>query len=105
MLTWFLVVDGITLIVTQSKLTSPLRDALDARSEFFGFLLSCPMCFGFWVGVLLALLGLLPEGLPANWPTWAIAWASGAAASASAFSFHVVRKLLMQQLKPEVKKP
>jgi hypothetical protein len=42
---------GITSIVVQSKLFKPLREIIKTKSSFFGSLLNCMMCFGFWVGL------------------------------------------------------
>ena len=48
---------GITTIITKSTLFEPLRDRLDNGSDivmenFWGMLIVCPMCVGFWIGVL-----------------------------------------------------
>lgn len=47
---------GITSIVVQSKLFRPLREFISGRSKFFGSLLSCMMCFSFWVGLFVVTL-------------------------------------------------
>lgn len=54
---WVLSVYGLTLIVTESLIAKPLRELVRARSPFLGKLVHCPMCFGFWAGLGLALLG------------------------------------------------
>lgn len=48
---------GITTIITKSSIFEPLRDRLDNGSDvlsenFWGMLIVCPMCVGFWIGVL-----------------------------------------------------
>jgi hypothetical protein len=48
---------GITTIITKSSIFEPLRDHLDNGSDivmenFWGMLIVCPMCVGFWIGVL-----------------------------------------------------
>jgi hypothetical protein len=48
---------GITTIITKSTIFEPLRNRLDNGDDslsenFFGLLITCPMCVGFWVGVL-----------------------------------------------------
>lgn len=48
---------GITTIITKSSIFEPLRDRLDNGSDvlienFWGILIVCPMCVGFWIGVL-----------------------------------------------------
>lgn len=52
---------GLTSIVVQSKLFKPFRETIKAKSVFFGSLLSCMMCFGFWVGLFVVpVLGFSP---------------------------------------------
>ena len=41
---------GLTLIVTESFLFQPLRERISKVSEKLGYLFSCPMCMGVWVG-------------------------------------------------------
>ena len=48
---------GITTIITKSTIFEPLRDRLDNGGDtlidnFWGLLIVCPMCVGFWIGVL-----------------------------------------------------
>lgn len=43
---------GIVIIVTQGSIFEGFRDFLAKKSKFLGDLFSCPMCFGFWVGLL-----------------------------------------------------
>ena len=51
-LTYFIFICyGITSIVVQSKLFKPFREMVKIKSKFFGSLLNCMMCFGFWVGL------------------------------------------------------
>lgn len=50
-LPWALIVYGITLVVTGAKITAPFRAWVERRSKFFGKLLCCPMCFGWYVGL------------------------------------------------------
>ena len=47
---------GITFIITHSSIFEPIREFVERRSNFFGELLSCPMCSGFWVGFLLSVV-------------------------------------------------
>lgn len=56
---------GLTTIITKGDIFQPLRDKLDNGSDelsknFFGLLISCPMCVGFWVGVVLSLFVYSP---------------------------------------------
>lgn len=41
---------GITIIVTMSQLFEPFRNFFKKRNPFLHKLLSCPMCFGVYVG-------------------------------------------------------
>lgn len=42
---------GATLIITSSKLFQPLRELITKHSIFFGELIQCEQCTGFWVGL------------------------------------------------------
>jgi uncharacterized protein DUF1360 len=46
----------ITIIVVESALFRGLRNATKRRSRYLGELISCHLCFGTWVGFLLALV-------------------------------------------------
>lgn len=50
------IVFGVTFIVTQSQIFEPFR-SLFSKLSFFGKLIRCPMCFGFWVGALVHVTG------------------------------------------------
>ena len=39
---------GVAVIVTRSSLFEPLRKKIKSKSAFFGDLVNCPLCFGFW---------------------------------------------------------
>ena len=41
---------ALTLIITQSYLFKPLRDKI--KNKHLNKLINCPMCLGFWVGLL-----------------------------------------------------
>jgi len=49
-------VTQITVIVTESLAFKPFREAVQARSYYLGELVSCHLCFGTWVGLVLSLL-------------------------------------------------
>lgn len=55
MIQFLLATYGLTLIVTQSKIFRPVRGLFEGTSnrllKFFGDMLHCPMCFGFWSGI------------------------------------------------------
>jgi hypothetical protein len=46
---------GITNLVVNASILDYPRDFIIERSEFFNGLLTCMMCSGFWVGMLLAI--------------------------------------------------
>lgn len=45
---------GATNILTGSYLLAPVRDQLARHSSALGHFSECPMCVGFWVGLVLA---------------------------------------------------
>lgn len=58
---FILICYGLTSIVVQSKLFKPFRETIKIKSNFFGSLLNCMMCFGFWVGLfVVSVLGFSP---------------------------------------------
>jgi len=57
---WILVSYGITSGITGSSLLLPVRLKIAKFSKFFGDLINCPLCFGFWVGAFLNLTWLSP---------------------------------------------
>ncbi len=63
--------------------------------NFLGTLLACPMCTGFWVGVVWAMLGLSPVHLevaavPQKYLLFPSLLGAGAAASGVSWTWHVV---------------
>lgn len=48
---------GITNIVVNASILEPLRDFIISKSTFFGKLISCMLCTGFWVGIFLWIFG------------------------------------------------
>ena len=46
---------GLTIIITSSLIMLPVRNLIDRVSSKLGELIECPMCTGFWVGLLTAL--------------------------------------------------
>lgn len=51
----FLIGVSITNIVVNSTVLSTLRENLSEKSEYIDLLISCMMCTGFWVGILIGL--------------------------------------------------
>ena len=43
---------GITFIVTLSYIFKPIRDYATRINKHLGKLLKCPMCMGFWIGIM-----------------------------------------------------
>ncbi len=57
---------GITNLVVKAEVLEVVRDFVIKRSKFFGKLITCMMCTGFWVGLILGLFpGLNPAGFNA----------------------------------------
>jgi hypothetical protein len=54
LLIWTLVSFGITFSVTHGKIFANMRKNAAEESQKLGELLHCPMCLGFWVGMLLS---------------------------------------------------
>lgn len=44
----------LTYLVTRSYIIAPLKDKLMTRAPILWYLLDCPVCFGTWVGFVLA---------------------------------------------------
>jgi hypothetical protein len=79
---WALVVFGVTLVVTFSKIAAPIRKIWPA-------MLHCPLCFGWWVGLFFGAVGRVGPA-PDSWPLWAAALTDAFASSALCWTWHVV---------------
>jgi len=53
---WILVCFGITFTMTHGKIGEPVKNWIVSKSNFFGGMVQCPMCFGFWIGLILGSL-------------------------------------------------
>lgn len=47
---------GVTIIVVSSKIFKPFREFFNNKIKIIHELLNCPLCFGFWVGVITSIL-------------------------------------------------
>jgi hypothetical protein len=66
---------AITCIVVHSEIFRPFRELVSKIHNTIGYWISCPMCFGFWVGLSYAIaFGLMPFqlGLLTSLSSWAI---------------------------------
>jgi hypothetical protein len=89
MLSWALVVYGVTLAITGSRIAKPFRDWLTCRSSEAGLFVGCPMCVGFWVGFGSSFV--LPEICPVHGASWYVeALGNGFASLALCWILHVV---------------
>ena len=79
LIAWALPVLGVVLIVTCSTLFRPVREFFQRggrAARWFGELITCPMCFGFWAGATLGALGWtltgwwLLDGWAASFTCW-----------------------------------
>lgn len=64
------IVWGLAYLVTQSSIMLFLRLFVLKHSRFFGTLVFCPACSGFWIGVLLGVVGLYGPALAPLSPAW-----------------------------------
>lgn len=61
-LLWFVLTGyGLTQLLVYGSIFNKPRDWIKSKSDFFGELVSCPMCTGFWVGALLFCLNPFTE--------------------------------------------
>ena len=92
---WVLCCCGVTQIVTKSWIFHPLRRFLHRRApQSVSVLFSCPMCFGFWVGVFWSLtLGIGPacQTLPERW--YIVAFLNGVCSSVVCWWVHLLSHL------------
>ena len=47
---------SVTLIIVHSEIFLPVRNFVKHKSDTLGYWITCPMCFGFWVGLIGGLL-------------------------------------------------
>jgi len=83
MISWAFICFGVTLVITGSKIAKPIR-------AIYPPLLSCPLCVGWWVGLVTALLPLHLGPAPSSWPLPMAALADAFASSAMCWTWHVV---------------
>ncbi len=62
LLCWMLVSFGMTTIITLSKLFEPIRVRIKEKNNFFGEMVNCNLCMGFWVGLILSSTYYSPTG-------------------------------------------
>lgn len=80
---WMLVVYGVTTAITISKVAAPLRRRFVRWPWLHGFV-HCPMCVGFWVGLVTSFVPSLRAWQPTMNPI-----ANGFAGSAVCWIVHV----------------
>jgi hypothetical protein len=59
---FFLSCLGATFIINISYIFKPIREKAACISESLGKLLKCPMCMGFWVGLIFRILFMWKNG-------------------------------------------
>lgn len=65
---------AITCIIVHSEIFRPARELVAKVHNTIGYWISCPMCFGFWVGILYGYLvdsNILTLGLLSSLCSWA----------------------------------
>ncbi len=55
---WFFPIVSIVYVIVYSELFKPLRDK--SGNGKFGYLMSCPICMGAWVGILVGITNIFP---------------------------------------------
>ena len=87
---WILVCYGITNGVVGSSILGTFRRKVMKFNETLGDLVSCPMCFGFWAGILVSLVWASPTGEGAVFlgPEWYHHILDGFLASGTCWLFH-----------------
>tara|TARA_R110002051_G_scaffold233671_1_gene295198 strand:- start:471 stop:764 length:294 start_codon:yes stop_codon:yes gene_type:complete len=60
---WILVSFGITMAISWTSITEPLRNKAAKINPWIGKLIRCPICLSFWVGILLSLTWYSPTGI------------------------------------------
>ena len=82
-LTWALVCFGTSFALTHSKVFTPVRAVAEKVHPMVGYFFNCPMCMGFWVGLLLNLIWISATGmlildgflgLAVSWILYCISW-------------------------------
>ncbi len=66
LLVFLLACSGTTNIVTGGRIFAGIRASLDRRHPALGYWARCPMCLGFFVGVVWAVAGLWPSSAKAS---------------------------------------
>lgn len=87
LIAWLLFTYGLTLVVTGSRVTAPLR-RLFSFSSVTAFWVSCPMCVGWWVGTVASLAGFSLLRVPV-WPIVVNAVANGFCSAGWCWIVHV----------------
>ena len=59
MIEFILATIGLTFIITQFYIFEGIRKYITKRNKFFGKLIHCPACMGFWSGCLIKTLLLI----------------------------------------------
>jgi hypothetical protein len=49
----------LTRLVTADKITEPVREWVNSRSEWAGYLVTCDWCLSIWIGPLVAIPAVL----------------------------------------------
>ena len=79
---------GCNIIFVYGSIFSKVRDYIDKKSDLLGELISCPMCFGMWCGIMFGLIyGIRPEllGFSTSFISWIASAFVGLLFSASSY--------------------
>jgi hypothetical protein len=83
---WILMVFGFVAIVSLSHIMNPIRELAHKIHPKVGQLLGCPMCFGFWAGVIFNLIGYSHYGIDESYSVLF----DGLLASGSSYILHCI---------------
>lgn len=79
LITFMIASAGITYIIVYGSILDPIRSWIANRNNYVGELLSCTLCTGFWVGLILSTLS-----------TISAPYAAGIAAIAAMTADHII---------------
>jgi len=87
---------GITILISAASIFEDLRTSIKNKSEFFGELISCPMCLGFWVGMFFGFVGMefppVVLGGIVSLMSWILYNLGDALNSGSVYMMHLISK-------------
>jgi len=91
---------GATMIITESYLFKAIRDAIDPkRYPYLAKFVKCPMCVGFWVGMIFQTIVYLMIPINLGLLSIVITFFQGCVTSLFSFIIHIIILKLSKGLK------